>query len=315
MGVLISRMALAKKNALDIQKTPAERRPGDWNCPQCNDLQFERNAACRSCGTPNPNPRPAPDTEAIGYKTKMCQFFEKGDCVRAELCKFAHGQEELEWALQQQDAIVAAMGPADLSLAPMHVQAFLNSGMVKAHAIQQFTELTSEQQDAVMARGNLSDARDATAVLISRMALAKKGELNVQKGLAERREGDWNCPTCGDVQFASRSVCRHCQTPAPGGDTRWSSGFSGNSGKGGSTWGAKGGCIGGKGGGANPVMNVMEGMQSVLQGIQQMEGMCGGKGGKGAKGGKGGKGGGCEGQLAQFMQGVSTMFGNKGAMW
>jgi len=25
--------------------------PGDWNCPNCNDMQFARNPNCRKCGT------------------------------------------------------------------------------------------------------------------------------------------------------------------------------------------------------------------------------------------------------------------------
>lgn len=29
-------------------------KPGDWNCPQCNDLQFARNSDCRKCGCPRP---------------------------------------------------------------------------------------------------------------------------------------------------------------------------------------------------------------------------------------------------------------------
>lgn len=29
-------------------------KPGDWNCPNCNDLQFARNSECRKCGTPKP---------------------------------------------------------------------------------------------------------------------------------------------------------------------------------------------------------------------------------------------------------------------
>merc|ERR1712032_117804 len=29
-------------------------KPGDWYCPNCNDLQFARNPKCRKCGTPNP---------------------------------------------------------------------------------------------------------------------------------------------------------------------------------------------------------------------------------------------------------------------
>jgi len=31
-------------------------KPGDWNCPSCNDLQFARNSKCRKCNTPNPDP-------------------------------------------------------------------------------------------------------------------------------------------------------------------------------------------------------------------------------------------------------------------
>ncbi|CAE8604114.1 unnamed protein product [Polarella glacialis] len=27
-----------------------ERRPGDWDCPKCGDLQFARNPECRKCG-------------------------------------------------------------------------------------------------------------------------------------------------------------------------------------------------------------------------------------------------------------------------
>lgn len=29
-------------------------KPGDWNCPRCNDLQFARNVACRKCYSPKP---------------------------------------------------------------------------------------------------------------------------------------------------------------------------------------------------------------------------------------------------------------------
>jgi len=31
-----------------------ERKPGDWDCPGCQDLQFARNTQCRMCGTPKP---------------------------------------------------------------------------------------------------------------------------------------------------------------------------------------------------------------------------------------------------------------------
>lgn len=35
----------------------SEMKPGDWRCPQCKDLVFARNNACRRCGTPRPADR------------------------------------------------------------------------------------------------------------------------------------------------------------------------------------------------------------------------------------------------------------------
>merc|ERR1712107_816813 len=31
------------------------------------------------------------------------------------------------------------------------------------------------------------------------------------------KPGDWNCPACGDLQFARNSECRKCGEPAPAG--------------------------------------------------------------------------------------------------
>lgn len=42
----------------------------------------------------------------------------------------------------------------------------------------------------------------------------------------EKRDGDWNCPKCGDHQFASRSECRKCGTSKPSGSASTSRGFS-----------------------------------------------------------------------------------------
>lgn len=36
-------------------KGGAATKPGDWHCPNCNDLQFAKNVECRKCGTPNPD--------------------------------------------------------------------------------------------------------------------------------------------------------------------------------------------------------------------------------------------------------------------
>lgn len=33
------------------------------------------------------------------------------------------------------------------------------------------------------------------------------------KGVKEMRAGDWSCPKCFDINYATRSVCRLCNTP------------------------------------------------------------------------------------------------------
>lgn len=37
-----------------MSSTDQERREGDWDCPECGDLQFARNVNCRKCGKARP---------------------------------------------------------------------------------------------------------------------------------------------------------------------------------------------------------------------------------------------------------------------
>lgn len=46
--------ALAAANGANMSGQAPQGKSGDWYCPNCNDLQFGRNAVCRKCGTPNP---------------------------------------------------------------------------------------------------------------------------------------------------------------------------------------------------------------------------------------------------------------------
>jgi len=64
--------------------------------------------------------------------------------------------------------------------------------------------------------------------------------------MAQRRDGDWDCPSCGDMNFASRQQCRKCNTPkAQGGGFRGTLNNGAASYGGGGTFG--GGSFGGGG--------------------------------------------------------------------
>jgi len=47
------------------------KRPGDWDCPKCGDMQFARNVSCKQCG--QSNPKQARTSSGIGSNDNMKQ--------------------------------------------------------------------------------------------------------------------------------------------------------------------------------------------------------------------------------------------------
>jgi predicted adenine nucleotide alpha hydrolase (AANH) superfamily ATPase len=84
------------------------------------------------------------------------------------------------------------------------LDAFINDNGVDADGEAKLRALDTKLQAVVLGQGSLEDARDKSAVLVSRI-----------KGLSKMKTGDWICPGCFDVQFARNQVCRKCATPAP----------------------------------------------------------------------------------------------------
>merc|ERR1712048_298695 len=98
------------------------------------------------------------------------------------------------------------------------VEAFLAHSSVDFHAADMLRGLPPDLQKMAINKGSLQDARDQTAVLISRMNLATQTRGITQPSLKqgfETKPGDWVCPGCLDLQFARNATCRKCQTPNP----------------------------------------------------------------------------------------------------
>merc|ERR1711957_120708 len=114
-----------------------------------------------------------------------------------------------------------------------------------------------------------------------------KGGGKAKGGKGGGKPGDWNCPQCGDLVFASRSECRNCG-PQQGGGGFGGKGFGGG--------GMKGGGGGMKGGGKpgdwecpNCGDNVFASKNACRQCGTEKPAGGGGRAmkGKGMKGGKG----------------------------
>merc|ERR1719240_2082158 len=111
-----------------------------------------------------------------------------------------------------------ATGYTGPPVTPEEVDAFLGQFPLDEKAIIKLKSLDPYKQKEVLNKGSLASARDPTAVLISRCSQASSGTLVPGDGSydpSRAKPGDWNCPNCGDQNFARNSACRMCGTPKP----------------------------------------------------------------------------------------------------
>jgi len=164
-------------------------RPGDWICPGCMDHQFAKNTHCRQCNTPKP----------------------QGDQSFGNTWGAAQPTAAMNSAL--------AISAMTSSIEDSAVETFLQMhDQVEPRAAQMLRDLPPEFGKLVVNKGSLFDARDQTAVLVSRIKQAQQLMTGQGAGnplIGSQRPGDWICPGCMDHQFAKNTTCRRCGTPNP----------------------------------------------------------------------------------------------------
>eukprot|EP00930_Biecheleria_cincta_P069120 TRINITY_DN568_c0_g1_i2.p1 TRINITY_DN568_c0_g1~~TRINITY_DN568_c0_g1_i2.p1 ORF type:complete len:685 (-),score=101.09 TRINITY_DN568_c0_g1_i2:173-2227(-) len=184
-AVLVSRMNKAKQGLLQ----PVQMMPGDWLCPACGHHNFCRNAACRSCGSPNTGGGAAAGSMSLpSTLPRMSGGFQKRPAA-------------MQFAPPAKMRRLGGGGIAD------KLNQYLLMQGIQQKAIDQFFELPPESQSAVIDAGPLEDARDPTAVLISRMSKARTGQPIVAR---MSMPGDWKCPQCNELNFSRNTACRRC---------------------------------------------------------------------------------------------------------
>eukprot|EP00403_Amphidinium_massartii_P012836 CAMPEP_0178425040 /NCGR_PEP_ID=MMETSP0689_2-20121128/28519_1 /TAXON_ID=160604 /ORGANISM="Amphidinium massartii, Strain CS-259" /LENGTH=457 /DNA_ID=CAMNT_0020046693 /DNA_START=92 /DNA_END=1466 /DNA_ORIENTATION=+ len=173
--------------------------PGDWICPSCQDLQFARNTHCRQCGTEKPE-----GAEAIGAGMGgMMLPGGKGMCGKGLKPGDWHCEScgDLQFARNTECRRCGAPNPS--------------SSGGKVYGERPGDWRCPSCGDFQFARNRKckvcgTDNPDGGAAAEAAEAAAAQAASEMEK-----REGDWECPTCGDYQFARNPVCRKCQTPNP----------------------------------------------------------------------------------------------------
>jgi len=199
-------------------------KPGDWYCPQCNDLQFARNASCRKCGEPNPNPEAS--MAAVSGLSKPTPLPGDWHCPNCNDLQFAKNNQCRKCGTPNPTSIGK---PGDWFCPSCHDHQF-----AKNITCRKCGTPNPAVQSGV-AFGIPSKAGDWHCPSCHDLQFARNAECRkcqtpnpdpegsvaaMENGMAQRpealmRPGDWLCSSCGDLQFARNMECRKCQTPNP----------------------------------------------------------------------------------------------------
>eukprot|EP00462_Mataza_sp_D1_P001083 CAMPEP_0175092676 /NCGR_PEP_ID=MMETSP0086_2-20121207/2591_1 /TAXON_ID=136419 /ORGANISM="Unknown Unknown, Strain D1" /LENGTH=346 /DNA_ID=CAMNT_0016365557 /DNA_START=94 /DNA_END=1133 /DNA_ORIENTATION=+ len=176
---------------------PGGSRPGDWMCPNCGDLCYASRNACRKCHTPKPPsaygaspygapPRFDPYGAGGGARPSVPPTARPGDWA----CPKCY---DVNYASRMECRLCHTPKPA---VDPAAAYGMYGYGADMA-AAQYGADMNAYMGGFAMGYDGAAGAP----------APGMPGG---------RRPGDWDCPQCGDVVYASRNECRKCRTARPG---------------------------------------------------------------------------------------------------
>eukprot|EP00403_Amphidinium_massartii_P031001 CAMPEP_0178405654 /NCGR_PEP_ID=MMETSP0689_2-20121128/18511_1 /TAXON_ID=160604 /ORGANISM="Amphidinium massartii, Strain CS-259" /LENGTH=564 /DNA_ID=CAMNT_0020026677 /DNA_START=226 /DNA_END=1920 /DNA_ORIENTATION=+ len=212
-------------------------KPGDWHCPNCNDLQFARNAQCRKCLTPRPHTMV--EAGAPSGKGAYPKYAKPGDwkCPNCGDLQFARNSQCRQCGEERPNTLeaLAAQSPGPAPVAGDWIcptcsdfQFARNLQCRKCATPRPMDEAFAEKlaakqkqwtcdacQEPQPARNNFcrkcgGPNPDPVTVDESEMVLG-----GGSKGSFKGKGQDWECPACGDFQFARNTHCRKCGQPNP----------------------------------------------------------------------------------------------------
>jgi hypothetical protein len=175
----------------------ANRRPGDWDCPSCNYLNFASRVACQSCSKPKPS-----DGYADGYGSVGGGVSGMETTCHQETRKFE--RKEGDWDCPTCQHMNFAKRDSCRSCGT------LKEGINNGHVQQQQDPTTKRAQDWACLGCNFENfGRNIVCLRCRspRMMVARGGFSGTKSS-----GNDWAC-SCGEIVFGSRFACRNCGTP------------------------------------------------------------------------------------------------------
>lgn len=202
--VIQARRVPATVQRVVAPNTNVNKRDGDWFCPSCGDLNFARNLECRKCSHPSPV-APLPFAPVGGGMAGPYGGFQGGgkgggkegdwECVACGNVNFARRDAcnrcNAKKAFQQGGGKGGGgYGPAGMSQ--------LEQSLVQLAQLAGMAGSAGRQMGGKGGKGG------------------KGGPIMPMAIDPRMKEGDWMCPACNQLCFASRIECPKCKTQKPG---------------------------------------------------------------------------------------------------
>lgn len=189
-------------------------RPGDWNCPTCGDLVYATRFACRKCNTPKPQAGGAMGgAMGAGYVTHQTGYGMPGMDPMAAM----YGLPQMPAAMppmpgQKVGSVPKEARPGDWTCPKCFDIVYATRNACRlCNTPKPIPDPTGFS--AMYGYGDLSGYGDMSAY--GGFSMGQVGGAAPAGHTPGRRPGDWDCPNCGDVCYATRSECRKCKTSKP----------------------------------------------------------------------------------------------------
>lgn len=224
-------------------ESPHGNRPGDWYCPTCQGHNFATRHVCRKCNTSKYATPAGYDgmmtmQQQMGVPMGMGQQMVGG---MADLGSYYDPYAQQQQHEQHQNGVgVAAGGAAAVAVGGYDTRRAADPYGIDPYgaAVAQQGEQAWGAEPAAGARGGNARPGDWSCPSCNFLVYASKaacprcnstrsgdrayfGDSAASRGMVlpggqTTRPGDWNCPSCGDHNFASRMECRQCNTAKGG---------------------------------------------------------------------------------------------------
>eukprot|EP00933_Yihiella_yeosuensis_P002998 TRINITY_DN10527_c0_g1_i1.p1 TRINITY_DN10527_c0_g1~~TRINITY_DN10527_c0_g1_i1.p1 ORF type:complete len:437 (-),score=68.19 TRINITY_DN10527_c0_g1_i1:107-1417(-) len=216
-------------------------KEGDWICESCGDHQFARNSSCRKCGAPKSNGddgrgferddrddrsrrgggyeaprRPPPQRESRSafkdgdWNCPSCgdhQFARNASCRKCGTAR----PDDNEYAVdlpppREESTRDFKESTRDFKDGDWHC---------KSCGDHQFARNTSCRKCGAPKDGVQEPDREPPRRRYSEVPVPSAAPVFQARDIGEVREGDWECPACGDLQFSRNTSCRRCGEMKP----------------------------------------------------------------------------------------------------